>query len=86
VCTHPKASIADPKALYDDLLLPEGGEEARNYYHDLPDASRETGSSVLTEQCLSDCNAGRLVLLSVHVEQTSLFVYGSAQSNFPDGM
>lgn len=81
-----KASIADPKARYHDLLLPEGGEEGHSYYHDLPATSSEAGRSVLPEECLPDCNAGRLVLLSIHVEQSSLFAYDSAQSNFPDGM
>jgi hypothetical protein len=63
-----KASIADPKARYYDLLLPEGGEEAHSFRHDLPDTSSETGRSVMTEQFLPDYNAGRLVLLSIHVE------------------
>jgi hypothetical protein len=63
-----KASIADPKARYYDLVL-EGGEEAHSFRHCLPDTSSETGRSVMTEQFLPDCNAGWLVLLSVHVEQ-----------------
>jgi hypothetical protein len=81
-----KANIAAPKARYHDLLLPEGGEEAHYYYHDLPTTSSESGRSVLPVQCLPDCNAGRLVLLSMHVEQRSLFAHGSTQSIFPDGM
>jgi len=31
-----KASIADRKARYNDLFLPEGGEEAHSYFNDLP--------------------------------------------------
>jgi hypothetical protein len=80
-----KASTDDPKARYHYLNLPEGGEEAHSYYNDLSDTSSETGRSVLTEECLPGRNAGRLVLLSIHVEQSSLFAYGSAQKYFPDG-
>jgi len=81
-----KASIGDPKARYHDLLLPDGGEEAYSYYHDLPATSSETRRSVLTEQCLPDWNVERLLLLSIQMEQSSLFTYGSEQNNFPDGM
>ena len=80
-----KASTDDPKACYHDLILPDGGEEAHSYYYDLSDTSSETGRSVLTEECLLDCNAGRLVLLSIHVEQSFLLPDGSAQNYFPDG-
>jgi len=46
-----KVSIADPKARYHDLLLPEGGVETHSYYHDLPATSSESERSDLPEQC-----------------------------------
>lgn len=80
-----KASIADPKERYHEILLPAGGEEGLSYYHDLADTSSETGRSVMTEQFVADFSAGLLVFQSMHAEQSSLFAYGSAQNKITDG-